>query len=313
MPVGTAIPGNGRTMILPTRPGASFVLLLAALLGACDASRAHQEEVDAWHAHRIERLIESDGWLSLTGLYWLQPGANTFGRADSNDLVFPDSTLPPYLGSFVLSGDSVTAHLAPGSGIRHTGGEADTIGVVSDAYDEPTIFERSSLKWYVIERDGSLGVRLHDSLSTARKSFAGIDRYPVDPAWRIRGRFVPLEQPRPMEVPTVLNTVSTLTTLGAVEFEVHGETHRLDVAAEPGATRYWIIFADPTNRSETYPAGRYVYIDAPTASGSVEIDFNMSYNPPCAFSPYATCPFPPSQNRLKVPIEAGEKRFEVHG
>ena len=300
-----------------TRQGATLSLFLAVLLtvalSACDAERSHIQKVEAWHADRIDRLTAPDGWLTVVGLFWLQEGVNTIGSDDGSDIRFPEDRAPGHLGTFLVAGDSVRASLAPASGVQHTGVEADTIGVFTDAHEEPTVFELGSLSWYVIDREGRLGVRLQDTSSVARKTFSGIERYPVGPEWRVRGRFVPYTQPRPMEVPTVLETPATLTTPGAVEFELNGETHRLDVVGEADAARLWIIFADPTNRSETYPAGRYVYIDAPSpGDDEVEIDFNVAYNPPCAFSDYATCPFPPPQNRLSVPIEAGEKHYDLH-
>lgn len=291
-------------------PAALLLIFLMAVLAGCSPRKAHLEEVEAWHERRVASLAAPDGWLSLTGLYWLTPGENRFGSDPTNDLVFPDSTVPGYLGSFYLIDDSVSVRLAPESGVE-TDIKADSFPVVTDFYESPTMFTYGSHSWYVIDREGQIGVRLRDAEAQARQAFSGIERYPVDLAWRVSGRFVWFDHPRKMEVPTVLNTPATLMTPGAVEFEVHGETQRLEVVGEPDSRRFWIIFADPTNRTTTYPAGRYVYIDAPKEDGSVVIDFNMSYSPPCAFSEYATCPFPPPQNRLKVPIEAGEKRYRV--
>ncbi|HEX7071155.1 MAG TPA: DUF1684 domain-containing protein [Rhodothermales bacterium] len=292
-----------------------FVLLALVLsLAACDTDRAHRKKVEAWHARRVANLTAPDAWLSLTGLFWLKQGENRFGFGSANDVTFPDSAGPAYLGSYILDADSVRAVLAPSSGVLVDGSaHGDTFGVVTDLYEAPTMFEYGSISWYVIDREGKLGIRLMDSLNVARRTFAGIERYPVNREWRIKGRFIPYDPPRSMVVPTVLDEPATLESPGAVEFEIGGEKHRLDVVGEPDAKRLWIIFADPTNRSDTYPAGRYLYIDAPTASGAVEIDFNMSYSPPCAFSDYATCPFPPPQNRMRVPVEAGEKRWKRGG
>ena len=288
----------------------ALVALLLTVSVGCRPDTTHEEEVEAWYARRVEGLTAPDGWLSLTGLFWLEEGANTFGGADTNALVFPGANLPDYLGTFILQGDSVTARLAPGSGVTHSGGSAEPFGVLTDAYEEPTMFERGSLRWYVIDREGRLGIRLMDEQAEARRAFKGTERYPLSEAWRVQGRFIPYDPPHAMEVPTEINATATLTSPGAVEFEVEGQTHRLDVVGEPGDDRLWIIFADPTNKSTTYPAGRYLYIDAADEAGNVVIDFNQSYSPPCAFSAYATCPFPPPQNRLTVPVEAGEKRYE---
>lgn len=296
----------------PTISGIS-ILLLVSIFAACAPERAHEEEVERWFTRRVESLTAPDGWLSVTGLYWLRPGQNTFGSSDSNDIVFPVDSLPVYMGTFYVEQDSVEVVLAP-EVERHSSYPAGTrMGVLTDRGGEPTTFTYDALSWYVIDRGGALGIRLIDTASVARRTFEGIERYPLDPRWRVAGKFRRYDPPKSMPVPTVLNTTETLTTPGAVEFTLNGETYRLDVAGEPDARRLWIIFGDPTNQTETYPAGRYVYIDAPAERGSdVVIDFNMAYNPPCAFTDYATCPFPPPQNRLKIPVEAGEKRFELH-
>ena len=298
-------------MLHPEWSGYSTLLLLLAFVtvAGCDQEGAYVEGVDAWHQERLDRLQAPDSWLSLAGLYWLEPGSNSFGAADTNDLVFPDRSVPGYLGSFIVRDTSVYATLPPESGVKVEGSTGTDLPVKTDASDEPTLFTYGPLVWHVIERDSTFAVRLKDRESPVLQDFAGIERYPVDPAWRVEGRFVPHDEHRMMRVPTVLGTTELAPSPGAVEFDREGETYRLDVIGAEGADRYWIIFADPTNRRDTYPAGRYVYIDAPSKGNGVTIDFNKSYNPPCAFTPYATCPFPPPQNRLTLPVEAGEKRY----
>ncbi|HYO72786.1 MAG TPA: DUF1684 domain-containing protein, partial [Archangium sp.] len=138
-----------------------------------------------------------------------------------------------------------------------------------------------------------------------------IPTFPVSAAWRLEGRFEPATTPGKMSVPTVLGTVEEMSSPGTIVFTVNGQEYRLDPVREPGEDQLFIIFADPTNRAETYGAGRFLYEDLPR-DGKVVLDFNRAYNPPCAFSPYATCPLPPPQNRLKLRVEAGEKRYGDH-
>jgi uncharacterized protein (DUF1684 family) len=96
-------------------------------------------------------------------------------------------------------------------------------------------------------------------------------------------------------------------------FEVNGKTHRLDPVLEKGSKQLFIIFGDKTTGKETYGAGRYLYADPAGDDGKVVLDFNKAYNPPCAFTQFATCPLPPRQNRLAIRVEAGEKKYAGSG
>jgi uncharacterized protein (DUF1684 family) len=92
-----------------------------------------------------------------------------------------------------------------------------------------------------------------------------------------------------------------------VAFEIDGHTHRVMPLVERESDRLYLLFTDPTNRDETYGGGRFLYSPMPEG-GVVTLDFNQAFNPPCALTPYATCPLPPAENHLSVRIEAGEKR-----
>ena len=168
-------------------------------------------------------------------------------------------------------------------GIGSGTGSVDTTGA-------PTMLALGSLHWHVIARDGRLGVRLRDVESPARAGFDGIPAFDVDPAWRLAARFERYDPPRTLQIPTILGTVSAQPSPGALVFDVDGQTQRLDVVGEPGDSTFFVIFGDRTNGETTYEAGRYLYVDAPDTAGRVVVDFNKAYNPPCAFTPFATCP-----------------------
>jgi uncharacterized protein (DUF1684 family) len=167
---------------------------------------------------------------------------------------------------------------------------------------------------HVIERGGRLAVRVRDTASPARTRFDGIEAYPVDARWRVAARFEPYEPARTVEVPTVLGTAEPMTCPGRLVFELDGRTFTLDAMSEADDADLFLIFADATNRDATYGGGRFLYAARPGADGTVVVDFNKAYNPPCAFTPYATCPLPPPQNSLELRVEAGEKRWgDGHG
>lgn len=273
---------------------------------------AHRAEVERWRAQRLERLRRDDGWLTLVGLYWLEPGENRFGTDRANQLVFPEGTAPGYLGSLQLDGGEVRVRVAPGAEVTHEGKPVREMALQSDAAGSPTILQHGSLKFNVIKRGERFGIRLKDSKAKALREFQGMDNFPIDPAWRLTARFEPYAPPRTITVPNVTGQPTQETVPGAIVFERNGKSFRLEPVAEEGSEELFIIFGDQTNGHETYGAGRFVYAPQPDAAGKVVLDFNRAYNPPCVFTPYATCPLPPPQNKLALRIEAGEKTFGEH-
>jgi len=294
----------------------ALVGLLATALWGCDRQKSQQSaadtyvrSVDVWHAKRVARLTAPNGWLSLAGLYWLHEGVNRFGASKSNDIVFPPGKAPDYLGSFILRGDSVEVRIWPGVDVRCDGEPVTRRVLRSDADGKPDVLVYGTLSWYVIKRGNRYAVRLKDSQNPALRQFRGIERYPVDPKWRIPARFERYDSARVVEVPTAVGTVAKLRCPGRLVFRYRGGIYDLEAAAEPGDSSLFVIFADKTNGEETYGAGRFLVVDMPTAGDSTFVDFNKAYNPPCAFTPYATCPLPPPENSLPFRVTAGEKRY----
>ncbi|HYE94843.1 MAG TPA: DUF1684 domain-containing protein [Rubricoccaceae bacterium] len=294
----------------------SLLLLLGVIvvgLAACSpADAAYEEEIEAYRRQRIEGLRRPDGWLALVGLYWLDEGEHSFGADFSNAVVFPPNA-PPRIGTFVVEDSTVTMRVEPGVPITHDGQPVTELVMADDHDGEPTVVHLASLSWHVIERSGRLGVRLRDSESPVRTGFDGIETFPTDPRWRIEGRFERYDPPRTARLPTIIAGMDEESTVpGAVVFEVDGEEYRLDVTGAPDATQFFVVFGDATSGHETYGGGRFLYVDAPDDNGRVVIDFNKAYNPPCVFTPYATCPIPTRENRLPVRIPAGEKTWGDH-
>jgi uncharacterized protein (DUF1684 family) len=216
---------------------------------------------------------------------------------------------PAHAGSIRLEAGSAVATFAAETGVTHEGRGVTRLNLRDDADGDPTVLRLSSLAFYVIRRGDRLGVRVKDPESPARKAFAGIDYFPIDPAWRFHARFEAYDPPRTFRVQTVLGTEEAYEVPGALAFEHHGEVHRLVAFLEPGETDLFLVFGDLTNRSETYGGGRYLYAPPPGGDGTVVLDFNKAYNPPCVFTPFATCALPLPQNRLPIRIEAGEKLY----
>ncbi|MGE5278884.1 MAG: DUF1684 domain-containing protein [Acidobacteriota bacterium] len=275
------------------------------------AAESYADEISQWRARRLERLRSEGGWLTLVGLFWLEPGKNAVGSGAGNRVVLPPGKAPAFAGSLDRAGESVTLHAAPGSGMLADGKPVTTLALRSDEDGEPTVLTIGSLSFYVIRRGERLGVRVKDSQSEARRNFHGIESFPVDPKWRVEARFEPYDPPRSIAVPNVLGTVDSEKSPGALVFELEGKTYRLDPVLERGETDFFVIFGDQTNGKETYGAGRFLYA-SPPVGGRTVLDFNKAYNPPCVFTPYATCPLPPPENRLAIRVEAGEKAYGGH-
>ena len=283
--------------------------LLAALLATPPVpDAAYRSEIEGWRAGRVARLTADDGWLSVVGLVWLEEGANTFGSAKDNAIVLP-SLAPAHMGAIVLRNGRATVEPLAGIDLTADGEKIPGPRVLaSDASGSATRLRYGSLLFYLIERGGNLGIRVKDGESPARREFRGLGYFPIDPTWRIEARFEPYDPPRSISVPNVLGRVDAEKSPGALVFERAGQTYRLDPVLERGETDYFVIFGDGTNGTDTYGAGRFLYVKPPV-DGKTIIDFNKAYNPPCVFTDYATCPLPPAQNRLKLRVEAGEKEY----
>jgi uncharacterized protein len=271
--------------------------------------QTEQASVAQWRTERVAELTNETGWLSLVGLFWLSPGENTFGRAPSNTLVLDHPSLAETAGTFVLAADRVTFTAKPGSGITHGGQPVTTLDLVSDAKESPTVVSSGPLRFFIIERSGKFGVRVRDVDSSKRRDFLGLQYFPITTEWVFDARFEPYEPRRQIRIVNILGLEEAMVSPGSVVFTRNGQEMRLDTVLDgPDATDLFIMFADGTSGHDTYGAGRFLHVPF-AANGRTVVDFNKAYNPPCAFNNFATCPLPPYQNRLKLQITAGEKKY----
>jgi uncharacterized protein len=295
-------------MLAPALLGA--VLLATPTAPPPADTAAVVQSTAAWHAQRERRLASEDGWLTLVALLWLKEGDNVAGSASTATILFP-AKAPARLGTFHRAGRAVTFQPEPGVVVTREGQPFAGGPLKSDANGEPDVLEAGGLRFFLIERGERVGLRVKDPDAPKRRDFHGIPSYPADPRWRIDARWELAPPGNFIPVPNVLGAVDNMAAPGTAVFSVDGKEFRLTAVLEEGESNLFFVFADATNRTETYGAGRFLYAEPPQA-GRVVLDFNRAYNPPCAFSPYATCPLPPKQNRLSVPIPAGEKRIGDH-
>lgn len=292
---------------------ATHVLLVATLAGAglvsgSVSSGDYNQSIKHWQTQRIDHLRADDGWLTLVGLPWLKSGSNSVGSAADNDIMLKSA--PAHLGVVTWAKDGkVSITLDKRSGALIGGKHEATATLLDDEHDQPTTVSFGTTSFYLITRNGKKGLRVKDSQAKTRTEFAGIDNYPIDPAWRIVAKWTPFNPVHHIKVATRIGTLDDFPVPGEATFERDGKTYTLlPVIEVPGDTELFVMFADRTSGKETYGAGRFLYAAMPK-DGKITLDFNKSYNPPCAFTPYATCPLAPPENRLDLKVTAGEKKY----
>ncbi len=284
---------------------------LAAAVALAQSPDAYRQEIDQWRKAREARLAAEGGWLTVVGLDWLAEGENAFGSDPKNPVPFPAGKGPAKAGVLVLSAGQVTVKAAPGSGLTLDGRPVAEHRLRTDAEGKPDVLRLGSLTFHIIKRGDRFGVRLKDADSEARRSFKGVPAFPAKPEYRVEGTFVPYDPPKQIPIVNVLGLVEPMRCPGRVEFQLGGRKLSLEPVLEEGETDLFFIFRDGTSGKGTYPAGRFLYA-APAKAGKVLLDFNQAVNPPCAFTDFATCPLPPRQNWLPLPVEAGEKAYGHH-
>lgn len=275
------------------------------------SSDAYQQSIETWRAERVARLTAPEGWLSLSGLEWLQQGANKVGSASDNDVIL--QTAPAHLGVITLDqAGHIHFKLADEIDATVDGAHVPEATLVDDAHvtgkEVPTTVAFDTTSFYVIDRDGRKALRVKDSRAATREHFLGIDYFPIDPSWRIVADWVPFNPLHDLQIGSVIGTIDTVKVPGKAVFTHGGHTYELlPYQEEPGGDLFFVL-ADRTSGHETYGAARFLYAALPV-NGKVVLDFNKAYNPPCAFTPFATCPLAPPENRLDLRITAGEKKY----
>ncbi len=287
-------------------------LMAGGLLQAAAPAPAagdYRAEIEKWRQDRETRLKADGGWLTVSGLFWLKEGLNRFGTDPGLEIVLPPGSAPRLAGTFELKGGKAIVRVDTGTTVTASGRSVTEMELKSDKSGEPTELALGDLTMFVIERGDKIGIRLKDKNSRMRREFTGLKWYPVEPRYRITGTWTDYDPPKEIPVPNILGQIDKLPCPGFVTFKVNGETVKLEPVLEnPDDQELFFIFRDGTSGGTTYHSGRFLYADKPV-EGKVVLDFNKAYNPPCAFTPYATCPLPPAQNRLKVKIEAGEMAY----
>lgn len=281
------------------------LVIALGMFAALGAGVDYPGSIEQWRSKHESELKAADGWLAVAGLFWLEPGANTAGADASSKVVLPRG--PAKAGVFQLRQDTVTFDPSPGAGVLINGKPPRAaMRLTDDSKGSPDKIQIAGFTIFVIQRGSRFGIRLRDPLSPRRKDFAGLHWFSIKGSYRVKAKFVAYDKPKMIPITNVLGDTEPEASPGYVSFELNGRALRLEPVTEDN--QLFFIFRDLTTGKETYPAGRFLYSDMPK-NGEVELDFNKAENPPCAFTPFATCPLPPKQNWLPVRIEAGELNY----
>jgi uncharacterized protein (DUF1684 family) len=249
-------------------------------------------------------------WLTLVGLFWLHEGENSVGSDMKNDVPLPADKAAPQVGTIAFHDGKATFTALPSAKVTSDGKPVHTIALQPDTTDKPTVLQIGDLRMHMIQRGNRFGMRVKDTNNAAARAFKGTEFYPLSDSYVVDAKFIPYDKPKQVAVPTVIGSDATMDSPGELEFTLNGQKMRIQAYTE-GSPELSLIIKDKTSGKATYPAGRFIDTDAPK-DGHVVIDFNRAYDPPCAFTAYATCPLPPRQNVLPVAVEAGEKYLGHH-
>jgi uncharacterized protein (DUF1684 family) len=289
---------------------ASVTLCVLACTLLADDS-AYRQSVEQWRKDYQAMLTSDSGWLTVSGLFWLHEGNNTFGSDSSNAMVLPSSA-PAHAGSFEFHAGKTVAHINPGVTVLLNGQPVQTAELRPDTPSDRLIL--GDLTLYVHASGERLAIRMKDKNSKLRKEFTGSHWFPVDDSYHVTAQFTPYTPEKNLDSQNVLGDPIKMEIVGSLSFTLHGQNFRLEV--EPrNSGGFFIVFRDLTAGKQTYPASRFIDTAPPrdTSSGKiVDLDFNKAYNPPCAYNPYTTCPLPLPGNRLPIAIPAGEKIYKIH-
>ena len=305
-------------MLLVAALGVSSAVTVVHKKTAAPASSGDAQwrsDIAKWRAQRAANLSAPDGWLTLVGLEWLKPGKNTVGLATDNSIRLKGNA-PEHLGVIEVDGSQLRL-LAPQGGFSKSilldGQPAHEAALQSDDA-KPSVLSTENLTLAILHRGDRYALRIKDAQSLTRTGFRGLHWYPAEAKYRVTAKWIPFVPAHTEKIPTIIGTTLDMPAPGLAEFTLDGKTIQLEPVLESAdAKELFFILRDATSHTTTYQAARFLYSDFPDHGldkpGTLVLDFNRLQNPPCAYTPYATCPLPPYINRLAASIPAGEERY----
>jgi hypothetical protein len=265
------------------------------------------QEEKTWREMRHQKMLSPTSWLSIAGLFWLDEGDNSFGTAKECKIRLPQDSAPGNAGKIVIKNEKITVSASPGTLLKMGGRPVTFKEIKSDDTKEPDIIELKDLRIWIIKRGSRYALRLRDLSHAPYRNYQQLEFFPPSKKFKIEATFITYSSLKTITIDTVIGTNTEMKSPGYIKFCIENREFQL-VAFEDTPKQLFFIFRDETNGKETYEAGRFLQADL-LEKGKVELNFNRAHNPPCAYTPFATCPLPPPENYLNVRIEAGEKKY----
>jgi uncharacterized protein len=287
-----------------------ILILLLFWMQQCLAQDLYHQEIDQWKKERLLELKSEQGWLNLAGLFWIKEGKQYFGGATTDDIRFPIPSFPARVGYFERKGNIVKQVLEKDIALSSNGVFQKERVIFHPDSIQPIQMSFAHYRWTVLQRDELIGIRFRDLKHPAIDALQTIPCFPVDTLFRVQAKLIPSLLPKKIPVANVLGQITQQLSPGKLVFSFQGETYSLDALQE--GDKLFIVFGDQTSGRSTYASGRYLYAAMPGEDGVTVLDFNKAFNPPCVFTSYATCLLPPTQNILRIAVEAGEKMVGNH-
>jgi uncharacterized protein (DUF1684 family) len=286
------------------------VLTLAFANLAQSAGGPPQKWLD-WQAKRHESIAGTNGWATIIGLHWLDEGTNRIGSGPDAKVKFPSGRAAEFVGDVVKIGKLYRFQTAPGGQVTLDGTNVTLVDLTTDeGTNKPTKLHLGDFTFYVIQRGEKAAVRIKDPQAETRTHFLGLDYFPYRTKWRLEGKYEPYPKPIEMPIIDITGNHTKEESPGRIAIKIAGKEFHLEAIDDKEEKDLWIVFRDASAGKSTYGAGRFLHLPYPVEGQPVIVDFNYAYSPPCAFTPFATCPLPPQSNRFPMPIEAGEKKYK---
>jgi uncharacterized protein (DUF1684 family) len=283
------------------------LFLRVSLLPALSESQDFYQEEMKWREDRHKKMLSSSSWLSIAGLFWLMEGENTFGTSAGCRIHLPSGTAPPLAGKFIYHDGQISVEASPDMLLKIHDKPVIQAQLKGDETGKPDIIELQDLRMWIIKRGERYAIRLRDLNHPPFKNYQRLEYFPPSEIFKVQADYVAYLSPKKVIVETVIGTENEMVSPGYVKFTLQGREFQL-IAFRENSKQLFIILRDQTSGTETYEASRYMYSTL-LDNGKVDLNFNRAFNPPCAYTPYATCPLPPPKNELDIRIEAGEKTY----
>ncbi len=268
----------------------------------------YEKTVMNWRDAYQAKLLSEHGWLSTIALTWLTEGDNFIGSSSQSIVALPKTRVPELLAVFKLERESVHFQCEEAVVLSYQGESVSQLSFALADNTNSELFVFNDFAFSVIRRGNQFGLRVFDKEAEARHLFQGFNWFPINEAYCLAADFVPYADPLAITVTNILGATYETVIPGEAQFNLEGERHTLLPVRNKNGL--FFVFKDLSSESLSYAAGRFLTVDE-AVNNKLTLDFNKAHNPPCAFTPFATCPLPFKENYMSISLLTGEMRPSI--